>query len=281
MHEGAWYKTDDKTFEVRGKTLGILGYGSIGIRVGLLAEAHGMNVVFYDPKARMGAFGNAEQLNSQQAVLESANVVTLHVPDLESTRNLMNDESIAQMKEGSYLINASRGEVVDELALRRAIESGHLAGAAIDVFRKEQEPNANGYGWEHPLVTMRNVQLTPHIGGSTLEAQELAGKIVAKKIVDYWQTGDPYDAINLPNLEVKLKQPETRRVIYIHDNRTGALNEATAVLEAAGCNIEHLNSDIKGDIGYGYIDLASGDIDEEVVEQLRRQDTARRVRVIE
>src|SRR5690606_8868494 len=204
----------------RGKTLGIIGYGNIGGQVGTLAESLGMRVVFYDVEAKL-PLGNARQASGLSDLLAEADVVTLHVPGTRSTENIINADTLAQMKPGAILINASRGTVVDIDALHAALSSGHVGGAAIDVFpvepRSADEPLAS------PLVNMPNVILTPHIGGSTMEAQENIGREVAEKLVSFLRSGATKGAVNFPELPYTDRESGTTRLLHVHRNVPGAL----------------------------------------------------------
>ena len=198
-HRGGWLKTASGSTEIRGKTLGIVGYGHIGSQLGIIAESMGMRVLFQDIENKL-PLGNAEARSSLEALLAESDAVSLHVPDTPDTRNLMDAVAISQMRKGSYLINASRGTVVDIDALSAALRSGHLAGAAIDVF--PVEPKSNDDRFESPLVGLDNVILTPHIGGSTLEAQENIAVEVASKLVKYSDNGSTRSAVNFPEVSL-------------------------------------------------------------------------------
>ena len=197
LHRGGWMKSAANSFEVRGKTLGIIGYGHIGTQLGLLAETLGMRVVFYDIETKL-PLGNARQLSTLDELLAEADVVSLHVPETPDTKNMMGAEQIARMKKGSFLINASRGTVVDIDALAAALESKHILGAAIDVF--PVEPKGNEGDFQSPLIRFENVLLTPHIGGSTGEAQESIGREVASKLIRYSNNGSTLSAVNFPEV---------------------------------------------------------------------------------
>jgi D-3-phosphoglycerate dehydrogenase len=253
LHRNGWVKSAAGSHEVRGKTLGIVGYGHIGTQVGALAEHLGMQVVFYDVEAKL-TLGNARQSHSLEAVLQQSDVVTLHVPETPQTQNLIGGAQLALMKPGSHLINASRGTVVDIEALAAALEQGHLGGAAIDVF--PVEPQGNDSRFESPLVKFDNVLLTPHIGGSTAEAQENIGREVAAKLVRYSDNGSTVSAVNFP--EVSLPEPAgLSRLLHIHRNVPGVMAAVNERFSVAGVNIaaQYLRTD--EDVGYVVIDVDS------------------------
>ena len=251
LHRHGWVKSAAGSHEVRGKTLGIVGYGHIGTQIGVLAEHLGMRVVFVDIEAKL-PLGNARQLPSLSAVLEEADVVSLHVPETPQTRNMIGADQLARMKRGSHLINASRGTVVDIDALAAALDNGHLAGAAIDVF--PVEPQGNDSRFESPLVRFDNVLLTPHIGGSTAEAQENIGREVATKLVRYSDNGSTVSAVNFP--EVSLPEHEGLcRLLHIHHNVPGIMARVNEQFSALGLNIAAQHLRTKDDIGYAVTDL--------------------------
>jgi len=252
-HRGEWLKSASGSTEIRGKTLGIVGYGHIGSQLGIIAESLGMRVIFHDTESQL-PLGNAETRNSLEDLLKDADVVSLHVPDTAETRNLMSSGAIAAMRKGSYLINASRGTVVDIEALAEALKSGHLAGAAIDVF--PHEPKSNDDRFESPLLGLDNVLLTPHIGGSTLEAQENIAVEVASKLVRYSDNGTTRSAVNFPQVSLP-DHGDTRRIMHIHHNEPGVLQNINKVFYEKEINIaaQYLQTD--GDIGYVVMDVES------------------------
>jgi D-3-phosphoglycerate dehydrogenase len=251
LHRGGWVKSAEGSREVRGKTLGIVGYGHIGTQVGVLAEHLGMQVVFADIETRL-PLGNARQLPSLAAVLDAADVVTLHVPDTDATRGMVDAAALARMRPGSHLINASRGKVVDIDALAQALRSGHIAGAAIDVF--PAEPQGNDARFASPLVEFDNVLLTPHIGGSTQEAQENIGREVAAKLVRYSDNGSTVTAVNFP--EVALPEHTGRsRLLHIHRNVPGILARINEGFSSAGINIAGQYLRTNEEVGYVVIDV--------------------------
>jgi D-3-phosphoglycerate dehydrogenase len=251
LHRGGWTKSAEHSYEVRGKTLGIVGYGHIGTQIGVLAEQLGMAVVFHDILSKL-TLGNARQLDTLDDVLARSDVVTLHLPETPATRGLIGRAQIAAMKPGAHLINASRGTVVDIDALANALDSGHLRGAAIDVF--PVEPQGNDAGLESPLTRFDNVLLTPHIGGSTLEAQANIGKEVADKLVRYSNNGSTTSAVNFP--EVALPEHTGRsRLLHIHRNVPGVIARVNERLSAAGMNVAAQYLSTRDDVGYVVIDV--------------------------
>jgi len=255
-HRGEWLKSASGSREIRGKTLGIVGYGHIGTQLGIIAESMGMRVIFQDVESKL-PLGNAEVRTSLEALLKDADVVSLHVPDTAETRNLMSASAIAAMREGSYLINASRGTVVNIEALADALKSGRVAGAAIDVF--PVEPKTNDDRFESPLVGLDNVLITPHIGGSTLEAQENIAVEVASKLVRYSDNGTTRSAVNFPQVSLP-DHGDTRRIMHIHRNEPGVLQSINQVFFDKQVNIaaQYLQTD--GDIGYVVMDVESDQV---------------------
>ncbi|MBL9077342.1 MAG: phosphoglycerate dehydrogenase [Planctomycetes bacterium] len=250
-HRGEWIKSAAGSREARGKTLGIVGYGHIGTQVGLLAESLGMHVVYFDIVTKL-ALGNAQPVRSLDDLLAQADVVTLHVPETPQTKWMIGPQQIAAMQRGSALINASRGTVVDIDALAQALESGHLAGAAIDVFPRE--PESNDEPFESPLRSFDNVLLTPHVGGSTIEAQQNIGVEVAEKLLRYSDNGSTLTAANFP--EVSLPEHQGKhRLLHIHQNRPGMLSQINDVFSRHRVNVaaQHLQTD--ADVGYVVIDV--------------------------
>ncbi len=264
LHRGGWTKSAADSYEARGKTLGIVGYGHIGKQVGVLAEHLGMTVIFYDTTAQL-TIGNARQMDTLDELLAGSDVVTLHVPQTPETENLIGVSQLATMKTGSHLINASRGTVVDIDALAAALESRHLHGAAIDVF--PVEPQGNDALFTSPLIHFDNVILTPHIGGSTLEAQINIGKEVSAKLVRYSNNGTTTSAVNFPEMAI----PEMRggsRMLHIHKNVPGVLAKVNDRLSDASINITAQYLSTFDTIGYAVIDVDRSDI-QAVVEQMR------------
>ncbi len=249
-HRGGWMKTATGSHEVRGKTLGIVGYGHIGTQIGVLAEALGMYVVYYDIETKL-ALGNARPVSSLNAVLEAADVVTLHVPETQQTAGMIGAAQFAKMKPGAGFINAARGTVVDIEALAAALKSGHLGGAAIDVFPEEPK---TGEEFESPLRGLENVILTPHVGGSTEEAQQNIGLEVSGKLIKYSNNGSTLSAVNFP--EVSLPEyPGKHRILHIHRNQPGVLSKINAVFSEEQINIAGQYLQTNGKIGYVVIDI--------------------------
>lgn len=253
LHQGGWVKSAAGSHEVRGKTLGIVGYGHIGTQIGVLAEHLGMQVVFVDIVAKL-PLGNARQLPSLDSLLATVDVVTLHVPETAETMNMIGAPQLAKMKRGAHLINASRGTVVDIAALTDALERQHLGGAAIDVF--PVEPQGNDARFESPLVKFDNVLLTPHIGGSTAEAQENIGREVAAKLIRYSDNGSTVSAVNFP--EVALPGHAGRsRLLHIHQNVPGMMARVNERFSNAGINIAAQYLRTNDEVGYVVIDVDS------------------------
>ncbi len=250
LHRGGWMKSADNAWEARGKTLGIVGYGHIGTQVGVLAEQLGMRVVFHDIEARL-ALGNARQLGTLGEVLAVADVVSLHVPETPETQSLIDASRLAAMKPGSFLINASRGTVVDIGALVAALDAGHLPGAAIDVF--PDEPQGNGEDFVSPLTRFENVLLTPHIGGSTAEAQASIGREVAARLARYGGNGSTTSAVNFPELALPERGGRCR-VLHIHRNEPGMLARINECFSRAGINIAAQYLQTFQEVGYVAID---------------------------
>lgn len=254
-HRGGWSKNAAGSREVRGKTLGIVGYGHIGTQVGLLAEALGMQVLFHDIETKL-ALGNARAAASLDDLLARSDVVTLHVPETPGTRSLIGAARIARMRPGAHLVNASRGSVVDIDALAAALRDGHIGGAAVDVF--PVEPKGTGEAFESPLRGIDNVLLTPHVGGSTLEAQDNIGLEVAAKLIRYSDNGSTLSAVNFP--EVALPGHDgSRRILHIHRNVPGVLSRANEVFGERGINIDGQYLRTDANVGYVVIDVTASE----------------------
>jgi len=241
--------------EVRGRTLGIVGYGRIGSQVSVLAETLGMNVVYFDP-ARVLPMGNARGCESLGTLLESSDVVTIHVPLNDSTVNLIGKDEVSRMRSGAALINNSRGGVVDIDALAGALTSGQLSGAAVDVFPKE--PASNDEPFESPLKGLDNVILTPHIGGSTEEAQRAIGEEVAAKLITLMNRGSTASAVNVPEVDLPVLHESNHRLLHYHHNVPGVLNKLHRITTDLNINIsaEYLQSDMKH--SYVIMDVEAG-----------------------
>ncbi len=250
-HQGGWLKSAKNSHEARGKTLGIIGYGNIGSQLSVLAESLGFDVIYYDVVTKLG-MGNARQVASLEELLARADVVSLHVPDLPSTRWMIGTEQIALMKPGSILINASRGSVVVIDALAQALDVGKLNGAAIDVF--PVEPKGNEEEFLSPLRGMHNVILTPHVGGSTLEAQENIGIEVSEKLITYSDNGTTVTSVNFPEVALPA-HPDKHRLLHIHENVPGVLSEINRVLSQEGINISGQYLQTNDKVGYVVIDV--------------------------
>ena len=274
-HRGGWAKTANDSFEIRGKTLGIVGYGSIGSQLSVLAEGLGMRVIFYDVVSKL-PLGNASQIPSLEALLGQADIVTLHVPDLPSTRNLIDQERISQMKPKSILINASRGTVVDIDALTKALADSHLLGTAIDVF--PVEPKSNNDEFMSPLRGFDNAILTPHIGGSTQEAQENIGVEVAEKLVRYSDNGSTLTSVNFPEVALP-PHPNHHRVLHVHENRPGVLSAINTVFAENQINIGSQFLQTSDKIGYVVIDV-DRDYSDVALEKLSEIEGTIRCRVL-
>ncbi|MEK2646292.1 phosphoglycerate dehydrogenase [Bdellovibrio sp. BCCA] len=261
-HVGEWVKSAEGSREVRGKTVGIVGYGHIGSQVSILAEAMGLRVVFYDVLKKL-PLGNAVAKSSLEELLSVSDFVTLHVPETPETKDMIGAKELSMMKKGSYLINASRGTVVVIEALVDALKSKHIAGCAIDVF--PEEPASNKEKFKSPLQGVSNVILTPHIGGSTEEAQYAIGMEVAESFRRYLKIGSSSGAVNFPNVDLPVKQG-TSRILNVHRNEPGVLGEINGLISKAGANIEgqYLSTDEK--IGYLVMDVHSTHADALAIE---------------
>jgi D-3-phosphoglycerate dehydrogenase / 2-oxoglutarate reductase len=249
---GEWLKDSRGSNEVRGKTLGIAGYGKIGMQVGLLAEAIGMRVIYHDIEARL-PLGNASAAPTLEALLREADVISLHVPQTERTRLLIDAERLAQMKPGSVFINLARGHAVDIDALHAALRSEHLRGAAIDVF--PVEPASNAAVFESPLRELDNVILTPHVGGSTVEAQRNLGVEVSEKLRDYLMLGAINGSVNLPTLSVGARR-SAARLVHVHRDQPGVMSQLNRVLAEADINVSQLHLETDAGMGVAVIDLS-------------------------
>ncbi|RUO75309.1 phosphoglycerate dehydrogenase [Idiomarina seosinensis] len=264
-HRGGWLKSAKNSFEARGKVLGIVGYGHIGSQLSVLAEQLGMQVRYYDVEDKL-PMGNAQPAHTLDDLLAESDIVTLHVPETEQTRWMMGSRQFSRMKPHSLFINASRGTVVDIDALASALKSGHLAGAAIDVF--PEEPKGNNEEFISPLRGIDNCLLTPHVGGSTMEAQENIGVEVAGKLVRYSDNGSTLSAVNFP--EVSLPAHDTaRRLLHIHKNQPGMLNAINSILSEYQINVagQYLQTDSA--VGYVVMDIDT-DNGTEILQRMRK-----------
>lgn len=254
VHEGVWTKSANGCREVRGKTLGIVGYGHIGRQVGVLAEVFGLNVVFYDIVSRL-PMGNNRPASSLEELLELSDFVTLHVPATAQTRDMIGLDQLARMKEGAYLLNLSRGNVVVVDALADALRRGHLGGAAIDVFPHEPQSNADRF--ESPLQKLPNVILTPHIGGSTVEAQVAIGHEVSTALLRYLSWGATTSAVNFPQADLPVID-RAHRIRHVHRNVPGVLGDVNRIVAAEGANVLGQVLVTDPEIGYLLMDVESG-----------------------
>lgn len=250
-HEGIWMKEAKGSYELRGKTLGIIGYGNIGSQVSVLAESLGMKVIFYDVETKL-PLGNAEDARSLKELLGRADIVTLHVPETPHTQNLINKNNLKYFKKGAILINYARGEVVDLEALRKHIVEGHISGAAVDVY--PWEPEKNGDRFQTPLQDLPNVILTPHIGGSTEEAQQNIGEDVSVKLFNYLEKGITFGSHTVPALALP-PQEGSHRILHIHDNVPGVLSEINTRLSKNNINILGQYLKTNEEIGYVVLDV--------------------------
>ncbi|MDR1441512.1 MAG: phosphoglycerate dehydrogenase [Bifidobacteriaceae bacterium] len=276
LHQGVWGKSASGSHEVRGRTLGIVGYGNIGSQLSVLAESLGMTVVFYDLDEKL-ALGNAQRLESLDELLKASDVVTIHVDGRPENEGLIGSREFDTMKKGAIFINLSRGHVVDLDALGDAVDREKLAGAAVDVF--PTEPNASGESFKSGLQNLSNVILTPHVGGSTEEAQENIGRFVAGKLRDYWKTGSSSMSVNLPSLTLDGGTRGNHRVAHLHHNTPGVLASINAALAAHGVNIVGQVLGTRDGLGYVITDVGSPE-DTESMEYLASLKETIRLRVL-
>ena len=260
MHEGVWNKSADGAHEIRGRTLGIVGYGNIGSQLSVVAEALGMNVIFYDNAEKL-ALGNATRMPTLESLLQAADVVTLHVDGRAGNQGFFGPAQLDMMKPGALFLNLSRGFIVDVDALKERLESGAIGGAAIDVF--PEEPKRKGDPFTSPLQNTPNVILTPHIGGSTEEAQRDIGIFVSKRLRDYVQNGSTSLSVNLPNLQLD-KPQGAHRVAHLHENIPGVLAAVNRELAEHDVNIDGQLLATRGELGYVVTDVAAGLTDDAV-----------------
>jgi D-3-phosphoglycerate dehydrogenase len=275
MHAGVWDKSANGAHEVRGRTLGIVGYGNIGTQLSVLAEDLGMRVLFYDTADRL-ALGNAHRCESMVDLLADSDVVTLHVDGRPSNNNFFGPADFARMRPGSLFLNLSRGFVVDYAALRDHVESGHIAGAAVDVF--PVEPKKRGDEFVSELRGLRNVILTPHIGGSTEEAQQDIGRFVAGKFRDFVVDGATAMSVNIPGITLP-QPPDTHRLILIHRNVPGVMATVNGILAEHKVNVEAQLLGTRGDVGYVVTDVGATYTDE-MLGQIRDLPETIRLRVL-
>lgn len=275
LMQGVWSKSARDAFEIRGKTLGVVGYGNIGSQLGVIAEAIGMNVVFFDIESKL-KLGNARQLGSLEELLTVSDIVSLHVPATPETEQLIDAAALAKMRSSAVLINASRGNVVDLDALTRALLERQILGAAIDVY--PEEPRSNDEPFVHALTGCENVILTPHIGGSTEEAQENIGEEVAGKLIRYSDNGSTLSAVNFPEVSLPA-HPGKHRLLHVHRNVPGVLSAINGVLSERGLNVAAQYLQTTAEIGYVVIDL-DAEHSQVALTELRAIDGTLRTRVL-
>ncbi|WP_408873225.1 phosphoglycerate dehydrogenase [Gluconobacter roseus] len=277
-HKGGWDKSATNAWEVRGKTLGIVGYGSIGSQLSVLAEAFGMRVVYFDVMPRL-PHGNAIAVSSLNELLAQSDIVSLHVPQTPETDLLIGEAEIRAMKPNSILLNNARGNVVDLDALAAALKDGHLMGAGVDVF--PVEPKKAGEEFKTPLQGLENVILTPHIGGSTMEAQERIGVEVSRKLVDYSDVGSTIGAVNFPSVQLP-ERPRGTRFMHVHANRPGIMRQINDLFASENCNVtaQYLQTD--GEVGYVVVEAESesSDMDMKLLDGLKALDGTLRARLL-
>jgi D-3-phosphoglycerate dehydrogenase len=276
-HQGVWDKSSANSWEIRGKTLGIVGYGNIGSQLSVLAEAFGMRVIYFDVLDKL-PHGNARAAKSLASLLEQSDVVSLHVPETADTAMMIGEAELAMMRKSAIIINNSRGSVLDIAALAACLRAGRLLGAAVDVF--PVEPAATGERFNSPLQGLPNVILTPHVGGSTAEAQSRIGVEVARKLIDYSDTGATLGAVNFPQVQLPARSTGIR-YMHVHRNQPGMLGRINDIFASRGLNIaaEFLQTD--GDIGYVVVEADSSAIaSKDILENLRRLDGTIRARLL-
>jgi D-3-phosphoglycerate dehydrogenase len=276
-HEGAWDKSAKDSREVRGRTLGIVGYGNIGSQLSTLAEAMGMRVIFFDQTDKL-RHGNTEPVETLQDLLAQSDIVSLHVPETPATAGMIGEAEIRLMKPGSFLVNNSRGTVVDLDALAKALRDGHLAGAAIDVF--PVEPSSNSERFDTPLQGLKNVILTPHIGGSTEEAQDRIGREVARKMLDYFNAGSTMGAVNFPQVQLQA-HPLGTRFGHVHRNVPGMLRRLNEIFLQRDINIVAQYLETYREVGYVVLDAdLAGHDSHELLDAISRLDGTIRARLV-
>ncbi|WP_347343511.1 phosphoglycerate dehydrogenase [Jatrophihabitans telluris] len=275
MHAGVWDKSADGAHEVRGRTLGIVGYGNIGTQLSVLAENLGMRVLFYDATDKL-ALGNARRAASLKELLHDSDVVTLHVDGRPENKNIFGEAEFAAMREGSIFLNLSRGFVVDYAALRRHVETGHIVGAAVDVF--PVEPKGRGDEFVSELRGLPNVILTPHIGGSTEEAQQDIGQFVANKFRDFVVEGSTALSVNLPGLDLPRREGSLR-LVHLHRNVPGVLARINGLLADNHVNVEAQLLGTRGEVGYVVTDSAGG-VTQQIVDEIRAMPETIKLRVV-
>ena len=273
MHQGIWNKSSSQCYEVRGKTLGIIGYGNIGTQVSMLAEAFGMRVVYYDIISKL-PLGNAKPLSSLEELLGNSDFVTIHVPATETTRNMIGEVELKQMKPGTYFINNARGDIVDLAALEQAVKEKHIIGCAIDVYPEEPENNIPNF--PSPMKGLENVILTPHIGGATEEAQVNIGREVASTLIRFMKTGSTLHAVNFPQIDLPFSR-EFTRLSNVHLNVKGVLKDINRILSEYGANIQTQSLHTDSELGYLVVDL-NQPITDDLVNSIQALKTSVRTR---
>jgi D-3-phosphoglycerate dehydrogenase len=275
MHRGVWNKSAKGSFEIRGKRLGIVGYGNIGSQLSVLAEGLGMHVMYFDTEEKL-ALGNAVKANSLRDLMRKSDVVSLHVDGNPQNDGMIGKKELGWMNEGAVFINLARGKVVDLQALKTALETGKIAGAAIDVF--PVEPKSNDEPFENPLTGMENVILTPHVGGSTIEAQKNIAAYVPEALVNYVNTGDSFASVNLPNIRVpQLKG--AHRLLHIHENIPGIMARINNIFSRFNINVVGQHLATNHEIGYLITDIDK-EYNSDVVDELKRIDHTIKLRVL-
>lgn len=275
-HNGEWLKSADGSHEVRGKTLGLVGYGHIGSQVSVLAEAFGMRVIYYDVVKKL-PLGNSSPVRTLKELLNQADFVSLHVPDTAHTKNLVAAPQLAEMKQGAHLINASRGSVVNIADLAASLRAKHIGGAAVDVF--PVEPASNKEKFVSELQGLPNVILTPHIGGSTLEAQEAIGFEVSQSFLNFLASGSTRGAVNFPNVDLPVLHEGSHRIVNVHKNVPGVLKEINGIVSEVGANIEAQSLSTDQNIGYLVMDMKQADA-KTVADRISRLETSIKTRVL-
>lgn len=276
LHRGGWNKVANGCFEARGKTLGIIGYGHIGTQVGIIAESLGLNVIFFDIESKL-SLGNARQVESLDELYAKADIVTLHVPETDDTKNMITKDSFAKMKDGVFFINASRGTVVNVDDLADALRSKKVAGAAVDVF--PVEPASNNDEFVSPLREFDNVILTPHIGAATEEAQCNIGIEVAQKLALYSDNGSTLTAVNFPEVSLPAKRASVSRLLHVHKNVPGVMQKINEVFAKQNINVAAQYLQTAGDVGYVVMDINS-DKPEEIVPLLKQIEGTLKCRIL-
>ncbi len=275
LHNGIWYKTSDGSNEIRGKKLGIVGYGNIGKQVSVLAESLGVDVYYYDIVEKL-ALGNATKCDTMEELLKISDMVTLHVDDNPNNKNLISEKELKIMKKDSILINLARGFVVDLDELAKYMKNNHLRGCAVDVY--PVEPIKGREEFNNPLKGIENVILTPHVGGSTKEAQKNIAGFVSNKIIDYINNGSSFDSVNFPNIQLP-KQGENRRFLHIHRNISGVMSEINNILSKHNLNIEGQYLKSSGEVSYLITDIDK-DYDLSVIDELKNINKTIKFRVL-